>query len=108
MRGHIGQRNSATGYRPNVAHIGAWQYGRVLHDLEAAADAYEAAQDRITEAERALAEARAAAPGVRRRLHQAIVVAAQAGARQVEIIEVTGYSREQVRRILRAGGVEAD
>lgn len=80
----------------------------MLDDLEAAVDAYEAAQDRVTEAERALAEARAAVPGVRSQLHAAIVAAAEAGRRQFEIVEVTGYTRETVRRILRAAGVEAD
>lgn len=32
--------------------------------------------------------------------------AAVAGARQVDVMHVSGYSREQIRRILRAAGVE--
>lgn len=80
----------------------------MLDDLEAAVDAFDAAQDRVAEAERALASARAAVPGERMRLHAAIVAAARAGARQFEIVEVTRYTRETVRRILRAAGVAAD
>ena len=53
-------------------------------DLERAAAAYR-------EAVKALDEARP-------RLAAAIVAAAQAGMRQVDIVQVTGYTREQVRR----------
>jgi len=42
----------------------------------------------------------------RPRLAAAIVAAARAGMRQVEIVKVSGYTREQVRRICRAAGVE--
>jgi hypothetical protein len=38
----------------------------------------------------------------------AIVEAARAGVRQGETVRVTGYGREQVRRITRAGGVAAE
>jgi hypothetical protein len=41
-------------------------------------------------------------------LHQRMVDAALDGVRQVDLIRVTGYTREAVRRILRAGGVEPD
>jgi hypothetical protein len=44
----------------------------------------------------------------RERLAQAIVAEARAGTSQVEIIRATGYSRERIRQILRAAGVEAD
>lgn len=43
----------------------------------------------------------------RRTLAAAMVAEARAGMAQVEIIKRTGYSRERVRSILRAGGVEA-
>lgn len=60
-----------------------------------AADArIRAAQDKVDETRAALADA--------------IVAEARAGARQVDLIRVSGYSRERVRQILRAGGVEPD
>jgi hypothetical protein len=40
-------------------------------------------------------------------LADAIVAATLAGRRQRDIVEVTGYTRERVRQILRAAGVEA-
>ncbi|WP_018350935.1 hypothetical protein [Longispora albida] len=44
---------------------------------------------------------RAAAP----RLHDAVIAAARAGVRQADIVLDSGYSREQVRRILREAGI---
>ncbi|MEU4566425.1 hypothetical protein [Micromonospora sp. NPDC023956] len=44
---------------------------------------------------------------MRERLAVAIVTAYRDGTRVGEIAQITGYGREQVRRILRAGGVEA-
>jgi hypothetical protein len=41
-------------------------------------------------------------------LAAAIVEAAKAGTRQIDIIRVSGYSRERVRQILRAGGIEPE
>jgi chemotaxis regulatin CheY-phosphate phosphatase CheZ len=86
----------------------ACQYGHVLDDLAAATREYRAAQDAVSTAEQAVVDARAAVPAARERLHAAIVAAARAGHRQREIVEVTGYNRESVRRILRSGGVEPD
>lgn len=44
-----------------------------------------------------------------RRVRDAAIVAeAEAGIAQVDIIRRTGYGRETIRRILRAGGVAAD
>lgn len=56
--------------------------------LEEAARAYR-------RAEKTLEERRAA-------LAQAIVEADRAGRKQVEIVQVTGYAREHIRRIIRA------
>ncbi|MEV4543835.1 MULTISPECIES: hypothetical protein [Micromonospora] len=62
----------------------------------AAASAERAAQDRekVTEA--------------RDQLAAAIVEAARDGMRQIDIVRVTGYTRERVRQILRAHGVTPD
>ncbi len=75
-------------------------------DLEAAARAYAEAQQSVVDAQDALADARAQVPVARERLAAAIVAASVAGTRQVDVMRVTGYSRESVRRILRAAGVE--
>lgn len=77
----------------------------MLDDLVAATRAYRAAQDHVQEAEQALVDARDQVPVAREKLHAAMVKAAKAGARQTEIIKITGYNRESVRRILRAGGI---
>lgn len=47
--------------------------------------------------------ARAKVDRAREDLAAAIVAAAQSGVRQVDIVRVTGYTRETVRRIVRAG-----
>jgi hypothetical protein len=60
--------------------------------LEQAVDAHRKAQEAAEEARRQLATEIAAAAG--------------AGVRQVEIVRVTGYTRERVRQICRAAGAE--
>ena len=75
-------------------------------DLEAAMRAFHEAQAAVVDAQERLAEARAAVPEARARVADAIVRAARAGVRQSDIARVTGYGREQVRRITRAGGVQ--
>lgn len=82
------------------------QSGHVASDLEAATEAYKAALQRVTDAVAEVAAARAAVPDARARLAVAIVEAYRAGVRVGEIARVSGYGREQVRRILRAAGVE--
>lgn len=83
------------------------QSGHVTRDLEAATASYRAALQRVTDAVAEVANARSAVPDARAFLAEAIVNAYEAGARVGEIARVTGYGREQVRRILRNGGVEA-
>lgn len=76
-------------------------------DLEAASEAYRSALQRVQDGIAEVAAARADVPKVRERLAAAIVAAYRDGRRVGEIAQVTGYGREQVRRILRAGGVPA-
>lgn len=71
----------------------------------AAEVAYERAKD---DAAVRVDRARTARETARQALHAAMVRAARDGVPQVEIIKVTGYSRERVRTVLRAGGVEPD
>lgn len=80
--------------------------------LDDAARAYHAARARLpeveAEAKAMIKAAREVIAAARVELAAAMVAAAEDGVRQVDIIRATGYSREQVRTILRAGGVEAD
>lgn len=80
--------------------------------LSDAVKAYRAAQAGLERAQAEAAErvARARELLAQRRIElgAAMVAAAEAGDRQVEIIRVTGLSRETVRAELRRGGVEPD
>jgi len=78
----------------------------VATDLEAAAREYAQAQQAVADAQAAVAAARERVPVARQRLAEAIVAATLAGIRQVDVMAITGYSREHVRRILRAAGVD--
>lgn len=83
-----------------------------MANLDDAARAYRTAVDAVEATKEAndqrLRTARDKAEAARLALAEAMVEAAHAGVRQTEIIRVTGYSREHVRTILRAGGVEPD
>lgn len=83
-----------------------------MGQLADAVKAYRASETALRRAQEA-AEARVRAARddrarARERLAEAISAAARSGTAQVEIIRVTGYSRERVRQILRAAGIEAD
>lgn len=81
-------------------------------DLAAAAAALEAARGGVADAQdkaaAIVAGARAEVERRRAELAETIVAAARRGVRQREIVKATGYSRERVRQILRASGVEPD
>jgi len=84
--------------------------------LEDLARAYRTAEKAVPAARQAAARAAAAKVAAakvardqaRERLAAGIVAEYRAGTRQAEIARRTGYSREHVRRILRAAGIEAD
>lgn len=80
--------------------------------LDAAVRAFHEAQAAVPEAQTAarqlVAEARATVEQRRVELGEAIVRAARAGVRSRDLVATTGYNRESIRRILRAGGVEPD
>nr|MDT0661729.1 hypothetical protein [Micromonospora sp. DSM 115978] len=84
----------------------------VADDLAAAVSAYASARaavvDAQADADRLVGQARENAAQARSALADAIVRAARDGMRQVDIVRTTGYTRERVRQILRAGGVEAE
>ncbi len=83
-----------------------------MGQLDDAAKAFRAADAALSRAKTVAVQrieaARAARTQARERLHATIVAEALAGTPQVEIIRVSGYSRDRVRTILRAGGVGAD
>ena len=83
-----------------------------MGQLDDAAKAYRAADAAVDRAKSAAAAridaARQARTEARQRLHEAIVAEARQGTPQVEIIRRSGYSRDRVRTILRAAGVEPD
>lgn len=70
-----------------------------MEDLDTVTDDLEKTAREHRNAQVALANART-------RLAAAIVAAARAGRRQSEIVRVTGYTRERVRQICRAAGIE--
>ena len=76
--------------------------------LDEAVRAYRDAQAAAAAAEQRAADGRAEVLRRRDALAEAIVEAAESGLRQIDIIKITGYSRERVRQILRAGGIEPD
>jgi len=63
------------------------------------------AKEKLVEAAAEYRRIEAALATARSTLAEAIVEAGQADMPQVEIIRITGYSREHVRRILREGGI---
>ncbi len=83
-----------------------------MGQLEDATKALRAAETAVARAEETAAAriqaARDARTRARAELAAAIVEAARGGMRQVDIVRITGYSREGVRTILRRGGVEPD
>lgn len=81
-----------------------------IRALRRAEDDLPKAEQRAEERARQIkAAAKAKVDKARADLHAAMVEEYLAGrARQVDLIRQTGYSRERVRQILRAGGVEAD
>jgi hypothetical protein len=83
-----------------------------MGQLADAVKAYRAAERAVERAEAAAAErirlARQERTRAREALAEAIVEARRAGVRPIDLQEQTGYSRERIRTILRAGGVEPD
>lgn len=80
----------------------------MANSLSDAVAAFHKAQANVAASEERAAEDRARLVDARAELADAIVAAAEDGMRQRDIIKITGYSRERVRQILRAGGVEPD
>jgi hypothetical protein len=80
----------------------------MVADLVKAARNYRAAQKAHEEARAQVPAAWARVAERRSELAEAIAEAYRDGMRQIDIIQQTGLSRERVRQILRAAGIEAD
>lgn len=63
---------------------------------------------RLDAAARTYQQAKTTLDQARTELADAIVDAARTGTRQTDIVRTTGYTREQVRRICRAAGLQAE
>lgn len=79
-------------------------------DLDEAARQYRKAVSGVDSAKRAaqrrISAAREWESAAREILHEAMVEAARAGMRPVEITRRSGYTAERVRQILRAAGID--
>ncbi|MCW2641095.1 MAG: hypothetical protein JWP76_3401 [Dactylosporangium sp.] len=74
--------------------------------LDDAANAFRQAQAALIDARAQVGEIRDEVERTRADLADAIVEAARAGVRQVEIVKRSGYTRERIRQLCRAAGVE--
>lgn len=77
--------------------------GERLQDL---ARQFAQARKRSAELRAELTAVQATVSALRPQINQAIVDAAREGMQQTEIVRLTGYSRERVRQLCRAAGVE--
>lgn len=80
----------------------------VLDDIDAARERLAAAVDAVEVARRSVREAQDDVRARRSELHASIVAALRAGQRVTAVAGAAGLTREQVRRVARAGGVEPD
>jgi multidrug resistance efflux pump len=74
--------------------------------LDDAANAFRQAQAALIDARAQVGEIRAEVERARADLADAIVEAARSGVRQVEIVKRSGYTRERIRQLCRAAGIE--
>jgi len=95
----------ATIDRDALTRIGHETIAR-MGQLDDAVRAFHEAEDAVRTVERDRIAAKAAVEKARTKLAEAIVEAVRGGMRQVDVAAVTGYSRERVRQICRAAGVE--
>lgn len=80
----------------------------VLDEIDAARAQLAAAMDSVEVARQGVRDAQTAVRSRRGELHATIVAALRAGQRVNAVAGAAGLTREQVRRIARAGGVEPD
>lgn len=71
-------------------------------------DAAERAEASLSESAAGYHRAKQTLEEARGDLVEKIIEAARSGIQQSQIVRITGYTREHVRRICRAAGIEAD
>lgn len=92
----------------------AWHHSPIRHDahvldeINAARTQLAAAVDAVDVARQGVRDAQTAVRARRVELHATIVAALRAGQRVNAVAGAAGLTREQIRRIARAGGVEPD
>jgi hypothetical protein len=94
--GDMGSRGDADDVQVSLDEVAA---ARAVLDRDG--DALEAARQQAR-------DVIAARETHRQQLHAAIVKALREGARVTAVAGAAGYTREQVRRVARAGGIEAE
>ena len=77
-------------------------------DLEIAAGRYRAAQDAVGTAKEQVRAAQERLRAMRTMLQETIVAEAKRGVRMRDLVDETGLSREWIRQLLRAAGIEPD
>jgi hypothetical protein len=85
-----------------------WHHDSVAKDLADATAEYRAAQRALDDAKAAVREGNDRLRTAREALAESIVVEARGGRRMRELVAATGLSREWIRTLLRAAGVEPD
>lgn len=83
-----------------------WQARDVAADLASAAAEYRSAHGAVDEAKASLRAGQERLRAARAELAESVVVAYQHGTRMRDLVEITGLSRERLRQLLRAAGVE--
>lgn len=91
----------ATARRRNDGRVG-------LHEIDQARQALDQAHAGVEAARQAVRDAQDEVRARRRELHAAIVQALREGVRVGAAAAMADLTREQVRRIARAGGIEPD
>lgn len=77
-------------------------------DLETAAAEYRAAHQAVRDAKAQVRAAQDRVKTAREALQQSVVAEARAGTRMRDLVAETDLSREWIRQLLRAAGVEPD
>lgn len=80
----------------------------VAKDLATATAEYRAAQQAVDDAKTQVRESQDRLRKARQELAESVVAEAKRGARMRDLVAETGLSREWIRTLLRAGGVEPD
>jgi hypothetical protein len=92
----------------NVAYMARDPLAPVAGAVADLVAAHAAIEDARAAADELVRAARQRERDARAELHRRMVTAALQGVRQVDLVRTTGLTREAIRRILRAGGVESE